>query len=118
MGEQQEMLPGSGGKNNPLPPVDGRPPPGSNWRKTRYTGFTAGVFQVGLNRAQELYMSKVLGSTSFKHQHHHIFEKWTRIDVLVTTVILGVLGLLELCMVGVWSSKHWAHLSQTSTCFG
>lgn len=74
------------------------------WSRERNIINIVGKFQRSLTHSQEQYLIKMLGSTSFKHQHHHIFEKWTRTDIMVTTVILGILGILELAMVNVWQS--------------
>eukprot|EP01052_Picozoa_sp_SAG31_P060019 SAG31_NODE_19245_length_608_cov_1.210216_1_plen_86_part_10 len=48
----------------------------SAFRKMKNNIGVIGVFQKKLTDVQEQYLLKMLGNTSFKHQHHHIFEKW------------------------------------------
>jgi hypothetical protein len=93
--------PGNQSENRAL--ID-RVPELSGMRRQKNIIQIVGKFQRNLTDAQNNYMLKMLGNASFKHQHHHIFEKWTRTDILATTVILGILGIAEVALVNVWSS--------------
>jgi hypothetical protein len=63
---------------------------------------------VALSKTQMEFKKKLLGDhgTSWAHQHYHVFERWTRAHVMVTTAVLGLLGLLQLSLMFIWLDKQ------------
>ena len=54
--------------------------------------------------AQMRFKQKLLSThgTSWAHQHYYVFETWTRYHIMITTGILGMLGVLQLSLLWVW----------------